>query len=165
MTNKITYNTVKVKLINYQSWREKMTVKISLWEAYLIETLRSNGMPTVELIDHLKQENKQALTAFDDTFDYSELVDIYKEDPNRIEQAINLGYQVKFVTQPGVKRLLQLKFGFEEGKDFNLENNIFVNLRLTEEQLTIFKQILSPNWEIVATGDGTYHIRLVTMTN
>lgn len=139
----------------------EMTAKITLWESYLIETLRSKGMPSTELLNHLKNEDRQALVSFDDTFDYSELVDIHKSEPVRIEQAIETGYQVKFVTQPGVKRLMNLKFGFEEGKDFKIEGESFVNLHFTEEQLATFKQILSPNWQIVEKENGEVEICLV----
>lgn len=138
-----------------------MTVKITLWESYLIEALRSKGMPTEELLTHIKNQNHEALVAFDDTFDYTELVNIYKNDPDRIEQAIESGYQVKFVTQPGVKRLLNLKFGFEEGTDFKIEGESFVGVNINEEQLVTFKQMLSPNWQIVEKDHGEVEICLV----
>lgn len=138
-----------------------MTARITLWESYLIETLRSKGMPTTELLTHLKNEDREALISFDDTFNYSELVDIHKNDPARIEQAIETGYQVKFVTQPGVKRLMNLKFGFKEDIDFEIKDEAFVNLRFNDEQLAIFKQMLSPNWQITQKDNGEVNICLV----
>lgn len=125
-----------------------MTVRISMFEAYLIETIRSKGMDSQQLLDLVKQSDYEQLNQFDDTFDYQILTDAYKDHPEIIEKAITEEYKVKFVTQPGIKRFLGLKFDFEEGKDFQIIDDKFTNIHFTAEQLSQFTTLLSANWKI-----------------
>lgn len=143
-----------------------MTVRISMWEAYLIETIHSKGMPNSEVLTHVKNGDSEALNSFDDTFDYGDLVEAYKKDSATIEEALLSGYKVKFVTKPGVKRLIGLKFGFEEGVDYQIIDDKFVNLRFNQDQLANFETMLSPNWQIIHKDneDSDKHVVDVCLT-
>src|SRR5699024_8563563 len=115
-----------------------MVAKISMWEAYLIETIQKSGMDKTVLLSHLQNEETAKLNDFDDTFDYADLVEAYKNEKQRITEAIEDGYQVKFITQPGIKRFLLLKFNIEE-KEYQMEEGLFTNVPFFQEQLATFK--------------------------
>src|SRR5699024_8400975 len=124
---------------------------------YLIETIQNKGMDKTSLVNHLQNAEAAKLNEFDSTFDYADLVEAYQKDEQRITDAIKEGYQVKFITQPGIKRLMLLKFGLEEEKDYQVEEGLFTNIPFTQAQLTTFKAMLSANWlvkEIGQTDEG-----------
>ncbi len=143
-----------------------MAVSITLWEAYLIETPLAKGMSSSTLLGHVKQGNSQAINSFDNTFDYSDLIEAYQKDPEKIEEAIHSGYTIKFVSINGIKRLLHLKFNLEEGKDYAMEDEKLTNILLDEKQFKVFKKILSPNWHVDRTQmeQGYYNVNVAHLT-
>lgn len=132
-----------------------MVARISMWEAYLIETIQNKGMDKTTLLNHLQNAQAAKLNDFDSTFDYGDLLEAYQADEKRISEAIKEDYQVKFITQPGIKRLMHIKFDLEEGKDYQTEEGLFSNIPFTQEQLTTFKTMLSANWLIKETSQDS----------
>lgn len=122
---------------------------ITLMEAYLLETPLSKGMSKQELISLIEQGNSEKLNSFDDTFDYANLINAYEKSPSTIKNAINSGYTIKFISINGINRIIQLKFGLKEGIDYELRLDKVIGIPLTKEELSTFKQILSPQWHII----------------
>jgi hypothetical protein len=126
-----------------------MTASISLWEAYLIETLRSKGMSATTLIAYLKKEDSESLNAFDDSYDYTDLINASKKDLANIEQAITSNYTIKYVSVYGIKNLLGLKFDLYEGEDYKMDNTKFYGIQLPSEQIETLETMLTFQWRLV----------------
>lgn len=120
--------------------------KVSLMEAYQIETLRSNGVSNEEILTQLKQGNIEPWKALHEDFDFEVLRKLANEDLGKFQEILSKGYQVKFVTYNGLKNLLRLRFGKVQGEDYTSLEKGITNLVLEEEQLSILKQMLSGNW-------------------
>ena len=120
--------------------------RISLMDAYLIETLRSNGISNEEIITQIKQENIEAWKRLNKHFDFNELIKLAKQDMDAFQTLLSLGYRVKFVTFKGLQNLLRLRFGKENGKDYELTETGIRQLTLNHDQLVSVKKMLSENW-------------------
>ncbi|WP_042143636.1 hypothetical protein [Paucisalibacillus sp. EB02] len=126
-----------------------MTASISLWETYLIETLRSKGMSSANLLEHLKNEDSKGLNELDDSYDYTELISASKKDFSNLEQAITSDYTIKYVSVYGIKNLLGLKFGLHEGQDYQMEDTKFYGVSLPSGQVKTLETMLIHQWRLV----------------
>ena len=86
------------------------TKKITLMEAYMIETLRSNGISNMELLTQLEQGDSSSWERINPNYNYGELISLYQQDKNAFTSILAEGYQVKFITIRGLQGLLELKF-------------------------------------------------------
>ncbi|MCM3549727.1 Uncharacterised protein [Niallia circulans] len=139
---------------------------LSQWEAFMVETLLAKGMERQTLINLLKAKDAETLNNFDDTFDYHELITAAETALDNLTQAVQVGYTIKFVSKFGIKRLLGLKYGLEEGIDYQMADDRFDNLTLTAPQLAEFKAMLSPNWKVFneINGNGTFTVSILHAT-
>ncbi|GIO21505.1 hypothetical protein [Oceanobacillus sp. J11TS1] len=138
--------------------------KISLMEAYMIETLRANGITDEEIIEKVKEENVSSLKQIHDKFDLEQLITLAEKDFTAFEQALKDGYTVKFVTVRGLENLLKLKFQKEAGKDYKKTETGIQSLQADEAVLREVKEILSPNWKIIKDKHGI-SVRLKEQTD
>lgn len=122
--------------------------KISLREAYMIETLRSNGISDQEILTQAQKGATDDWAIFNPDFEFHGLVELNEQDPEAFQSIIKDGYKVKFVTFKGVQTLLKLKFGFEEEQHYELTGKGITGLQVTDAQLAEIRQVLSMNWGI-----------------
>lgn len=136
--------------------------KISLPVVYKIETVRSNGVSNQELLAKVESGDVSSWSEYNSNFDFNELVELYKQDPEQFKSIIENGYTVKFVTLPGVKNILKLKFGLLEDQDYTSTEKGITGLRVNEEQYAVLKQMLSKNWKLeeVAGESGQKVIKI-----
>lgn len=120
--------------------------KISLMDAYLIETLRSNGITNREILSGLEAGNVEEWQILHESFDFSELLKLANKDFEQFREIINYGYQVKFITFNGLKNLLRIRFSKEPDKDYVMQEKGIKNLVLNQKELQSVKQMLSKNW-------------------
>ncbi|GAF13319.1 hypothetical protein JCM19045_2559 [Bacillus sp. JCM 19045] len=138
---------------------------LSQWNAFMLETLLAKGMTEEKLLLHVENHDAEALNSFDQTFDYSDLIEATTEDPSLIKSAIESGYQVKFMSTFGIKRLLLLKYGIEDGADYTMGEARFDGLHLSETQLHEFGAMLSPNWKLFSEKkQDNYGVTIVHAT-
>lgn len=138
--------------------------KISLMDAYMIETLRSNGISDEEILAQIERGNTKAWQALNRHFDFQELVKLAETNMEAFSQILSQGYQVKFVTFNGLKSLLWLRFGKEKETDYEVMETGIRNLTLDREQLLNLKEMLSGNWvieELAAADDMVVNIELL----
>lgn len=138
--------------------------RISLMDAYLIETLRSNGVSNEEIVSTVKEGDVGAWQEQYAQFDFNMLLALAQENIAEFEKALEQGYQVKFITFNGLKNLLRMRFGKEEEKDYELTEKGIKNLLLNEEQYVQVKQMLSGNWvftEVKAGEESVVNIELI----
>lgn len=136
--------------------------KISLPVVYKIETVRSKGVSNQELLAKLESGDVSSWSDFNANFDFNELVELYKEDPEQFKSIIEHGYAVKFVTLPGIKNILKLKFGLLEDQDYKSTEKGITGLKVSDEQYVVIKQMLSKNWRIeeLAGGQGKKELKI-----
>ena len=121
--------------------------RITLPAAYMIETLRSNGVSDDTLLTQVEQKDVSAWEELS-TFDFNDLVELYNHDQNTFKSILRDGYTVKFVTIRGLQTLLKLRFDKIPERDYQLTSKGITQLRIEEQQLTIITQMLSKNWII-----------------
>ena len=134
---------------------------ISLKDAYIIETLRSNHVNDQEIIDRVEANDTTEWQVSGINIDVERLVQIGKEV--NIHSILEDGYSVKFVTFKGLLNLLKLKFHKEEELDYEPTSNGIVGLRVDDNELATLRQILSKNWHIESergTVNGLFTISI-----
>jgi len=136
--------------------------KISLPVVYKIETVRSKGVSNQELLAKLESGDVSSWNDFNENFDFNELVELYKENSEMFKSIIENGYAVKFVTLPGIKNILKLKFGLLEDEDYKSTDKGITGLQVSDEQYAVIKQMLSKNWKIeeLAGGQGRKELKI-----
>lgn len=130
-----------------------MTIStLNLMDAYMIETLFSKGLKKEAFIQALKEDSLKQIVQFDDSFDYTRLIDSVKGNETVFEEAIENCYRVSYLTIGGLKNLLRLKYGFEEGVDFNLYEQKLQGLSVSENQLKEIKALVGIVWIVEETS-------------
>ncbi|MGG0670315.1 hypothetical protein ABE073_17520 [Lederbergia citrisecunda] len=141
------------------------TNKVTLMEAYMIETLRSNGISNEELLTQLEQGDSSSWVRINPNYSYGDLISLYQQDKNAFTSILTEGYQVKFITIRGLQGLLELKFKKTAGKDYTLTDEGMKQLKVDEGELETLKQFLSQNWTItelpLETEDETKEITIL----
>ncbi|WP_342513161.1 hypothetical protein MKY34_21595 [Sporosarcina sp. FSL K6-1522] len=127
------------------------THKITMMDAYLIETLRSNGISNADLLAQLANNTTESWTAIDDTFDSAALLTLYTQDPSAFSAILADGYNVKFMTINGLRNLLRMRFDKVETRDYQLTDSGIIQLTFDMQQLPTLQQMLSKNWAIQET--------------
>ncbi|MEK4523807.1 hypothetical protein NSQ95_02250 [Psychrobacillus sp. FSL W7-1457] len=119
-------------------------IKLSMMEAVLLESLRSNGVSNQELLSSLDGRS------WEETFstEYEALLNIYSQDKQQFIELLENGYSVKFITFNGLKNLLKMKFNKLEEQDYKIVDNTFELLELNPQQLSTLRQLLSINWVV-----------------
>ncbi|WP_010283142.1 hypothetical protein [Bacillus timonensis] len=120
--------------------------KITLMDAYMIETLRSNGISNQEILAGIKEGNVDVWQNLHEHFDFKELLKLAEHDIEDFQSILLDGYKVKYVTFKGLQNLIKFRFGIEADKDYQLTETSIENLKLTEEQANTLKQMISQNW-------------------
>lgn len=125
---------------------------ISLKDAYIIETLRSNKVSNQEIIEKVESNNTVTWQEVNIYIDGERLVQLAKEVSLR--SVIEDGYKVKFVTLKGLMNLLKLKFDKVEEMDYELTTYGIAKLCVDDNELIAIQNMLSRNW-IVESEEGT----------
>lgn len=122
--------------------------KLSLPTVYKIETVRSKGVSNEELLAKVEAGDISSWSEYNSNFDFNELVELYNHDPEAFKSILEDGYSVKFVTLPGLKNLLKLKYDMLEERDYQPTETGISGLQVDENQYAAIKQMLSKNWKI-----------------
>lgn len=126
---------------------------LSLWEAYQLETLRSNGLDNTSLLTALEKKDQKTFLEIDDSFDYEDLLAAADGQLDLFKEALHSGYRIKFLTKFGIKNLVKLKYGLEANKDYTMEDTRFDNLYLSKNQLEEVRLLVSPHWHVFEKKD------------
>ncbi|KKK33369.1 hypothetical protein WN59_11480 [Salinicoccus sediminis] len=126
--------------------------RITLMQAYAIETLRSSGYTNETILEKVRNDEMADFKSADSGMDYSGLVELEAE--NFLGNILEDGYQVKFLTINGLTNLIRLKYGKKKGEDYRLEDFTVSELGLDDKEADELGNLLSPNWEIRKSGTG-----------
>lgn len=126
--------------------------KISLMDAYLIETLRKNGISDEEIIE-VNDDRIEKWSPINEGFDFSQLKKLAANEES-FASILQDGYTIKFLTYNGLMNLLRIRLDKKPERDFVKEEQGVRDLHVDSEQLATIKQMLSPNWTVTDTDDS-----------
>ena len=129
------------------------TEAITLMEAYIIENLRKQGVSNDELIA-VNDEAIEQWKTVNESYDYTLLEELSKQNRESFSAVINNGYKVKFLTLNGLVNLIQLKLDKTKEVDFKVHDDGISELEVSEEQRNVIEQMISANWRIEENEQG-----------
>jgi len=83
---------------------------------------------------------------------------LFQDGEQEFLDALHGHYRIKYVTLPGIQRLLHLRFNLEEGIDYQLLETGIQHLMCDEETVTKLQQMLSTNWSLTKQADQKYSV-------
>ncbi|MEK4201606.1 hypothetical protein [Cytobacillus sp. FSL K6-0265] len=125
-----------------------MKQQLTLMEAYMIELLRNQGVTDEEIIKKSLSNGTTEWRKYNEQFEFEQLAHLAQKDEANFVSMINNGYRIKFLTFPGLQRILSMKFGLEKDQDYMLVENGVSNIKVSEGQLKEIEKVLSLNWKI-----------------
>lgn len=88
-------------------------VKLSQWDALLVESLRALGWSNEDILRKVA-EGDLPVDESEYEFDYKQLATLQAEQPELFEQAVKTGYQIKYNTIRGIRSWIWVALGKEE---------------------------------------------------
>src|SRR5699024_4522109 len=96
---------------------------ISQMEAYMIETLRNNGVADEAIITQVEKRDVSDWKELNPNFDFHALITLYEQNKEAFKSIILEGYKVKFLTLKGIQNLLKWKFHMVQNQHYTLSEN------------------------------------------
>jgi len=134
-----------------------MTI-INLMQAYELDKLSKLDFTDEEIVHTLQTGDLSVWQEKVPNYEFSETMALYQEGEQLLLDALHGNYRIKYVTLPGIQRLLYLRFQLEEGKDYQLLETGIQHLTCHEETIEKLQLMLSTNWSVAKQVDGTYSI-------
>ncbi|GLC89101.1 hypothetical protein [Lysinibacillus piscis] len=131
---------------------------INLMQAYELNKLSTLGYTEEEILKALRKGDVSSWQEKAGEDDFAEIQALFQESEQSFLDAYNGHYRIKYVTLPGLRNLLRLRFGLEEGKNFQVLDTGVQHVTCDEETAQQIQQMLSTNWSFVKQADGTYSI-------
>lgn len=125
---------------------ESNRVKLSQWDALILESLKAQGWSDDELLRRV-QAGELPVDDSKFQFDYNRLTELAAEEPETFEQAVRSGYQIKYNTLRGISSWIQVALGHEP--ELQLEpGREAVLASLTAEEHQRLQAVLSYGWVV-----------------
>lgn len=121
-------------------------VKLSQWDALLVESLRALGWPNEDILRKVA-EGDLPVDESEYEFDYKQLTTLQAEQPELFEQAVKTGYQIKYNTIRGIRSWIWVALG-KEGELELEEGKEAVEVALTVAEKERLASVLSFGWQI-----------------
>ncbi|MFD1886306.1 hypothetical protein [Paenibacillus wenxiniae] len=131
-------------------------VKLSQWDALLLESLRSRGWSEQQLVE-IGSLEPLPLDTSEYEWDYTELAALANAQPELYRQAVQYGYQIKYNTIRGLRSWLHVAFNVEPEMLLE-EGQEAIHVTLTDTQFQRLQQVLSPGWVIRVESAPLYCI-------
>ncbi|MFJ7919840.1 hypothetical protein ACIQ6U_08780 [Lysinibacillus fusiformis] len=134
-----------------------MTI-INLMQAYELDKLSKLNFSDEEILRVLRAGDVSAWQEQVPNYEFSETMALFQDDEQEFLDALHGHYRIKYVTLPGIQRLLHLRFNLEEGVDYQLLETGIQHLVCDEETVTKLQQMLSTNWSLTKQADQKYSV-------
>lgn len=132
-------------------------VKLSQWDALLVESLRSLGWSDEELLRRV-ESGELPVDESEYEFDYAQLTALAGEQPEQFRQAVTSGYQIKYNTIRGIRSWISVALGVQAELEL-AEGKEAVEVALAQDEKNRLEAVLSFGWQIVDAGSaGVYRI-------
>lgn len=139
----------------------KSKVKLSQWDALLLESLRSQGWSDGELL-HRVTGGDLPVDESKYEFDYGQLAALADEQPELFRRAVLDGYQIKYNTIRGIRSWIDVALGIEAKLELE-EGREAVEAELTEDEYNRLQAVLSFGWQITGGSAADGHARVYTI--
>lgn len=137
-------------------------VKLSQWDALLLESLRGLGWSNDEVLSRVASGDLPADES-EFQFDYQQLAAQQAAQPETFEQAVREGYQIKYNTIRGVRSWIAVAFGKEPALELE-PGKEYVEVALTADEKQRLEEVLSFGWAVQAgagaADEGTTSYRI-----
>lgn len=119
-----------------------------------IELIRAGGLSDPEALRILQAGDKEALISrVSGEIGWDGFLDYAKEEWLTVKTAVLSGYRFKFLTIGGLKDLLSIRFGKEDGVDYQFNGEEISALLLTQEERRALHALMPVNWQLVELPD------------
>lgn len=125
-------------------------ININLMQAYELDKLSKLGISDEEILQTLRTGEVSSWCTKEPNYEFQESLALFQEGENQFLDALHGNYRIKYVTLPGIKRLLHLRF--------QLEETGIQDLACDEAIISKLHTMLSTNWKITQQTNGTYSI-------
>lgn len=125
-----------------------MKNKLSLMEFYQLESLRGANYSDEQITKTLASGDVSDWRKAFPTYDFTELLALFTADEAQFQSVLEDGYQIKFITFPGLRRILEMKFHQIADIDYVVEEHHVTGLQLSADEVDQLKQMLSNNWQV-----------------
>ena len=127
--------------------------QISLMEAYLIEYIRIKGISNDSIIAKITARDTAQFENLYPKMDFSQLTALAEKDLDAFKRIILEGYQVKFLTINGLKKLLELKLNKKADQDYTETAQGIFQLQVNADELKTIQQFISSQWQVSLNDD------------
>lgn len=132
-------------------------VRLSQWDALLLESLRGLGWSNEELLA-ISSAGELPVDNSPFEFDYQQLAALAAEKPEEYRQAVTEGYQIKYNTIRGIRSWISVALGIEPRLELE-EGKEAVEVSLTADEKQRLEDVLSFGWVISGVQEsGVYRI-------
>lgn len=125
-------------------------VKLSQWDALLLESLKGHGWSDDELLRRVREGDVPEDTS-DFKFNYQNLLDTAAADFATVEAAVRQGYRIKFNTLRGLSNWMRLALSAEPEVVAEPGQEAIL-VTLTPEQHSGLLSAISYGWTVKETG-------------
>lgn len=125
-----------------------MTITISQAEAYQIERIAQSGLGREQTAKLIEAGEWRVIQ---DSYPKAD-PEMLQSQQNKLTSALKEGYSISFPTFNGVRNLLHLRFGLEEGKDYTVEDKTVQGLKTDEDTVATLRTMFEPLWKIEANN-------------
>ncbi|MFC4303192.1 hypothetical protein [Cohnella boryungensis] len=131
-------------------------VKLSQWDALMLESLRSLGWSDDQLIERVRAGELPADES-DFHFKYETLAEYAAAEPDTFEAAVKNGYQIKYNTVRGIRSWILVRFGREPGLLLE-EGQEAVRVSLSAEEKALLTSVLSFGWTLREESESVFWV-------
>lgn len=137
---------------------ENQRVKLSQWDALMLEGLRAYGWSDEELLQRVRERNLPEDTSMYE-FDYQALAEFAAANPDLFESAVRDGYSIKYNTLGGLRSWIAVAYGLEP-VIVREPGQEAVFAELTPAQKERLESVISFGWAILEEEGkpGTYRM-------
>ena len=129
-----------------------MIHQITLMDAYLIETIRNAGFSGDDILVRVSKEEIEDFRSINESYDFTLLYRLFHS--GKLQEILMNGYQVTFLTFPGLLNLLWLKYSKLKDKDFTVNEYVITDLNLKQNEKEDLKTWISTNWQVLEAKKG-----------
>ncbi|KAB7668839.1 hypothetical protein [Bacillus sp. B1-b2] len=134
-------------------------VRVALNYAIMIEQVKQKGYKESEIINALKTQDMEFFEECGNGLpNWETLHSYYVKNEEAVRSLIAGDYEITFLTKGTLKRLLHIKYGLTEGKDFEDKGEVLVNLTLKKSKFSSLSSVLAKNWSIIIVKEDSVHV-------
>ncbi|OWA34179.1 hypothetical protein B9G55_17810 [Saccharibacillus sp. O16] len=136
----------KMTLSNPEMNPHHERVRLSQWDAIVLESVRAKGLDGESLLERAAAgklpDPTDSLVS-----DFSPLLTLHEEQPEVLRQAVTEGYRIKYNTLGGINTWIKIVFGREPEVERS-EGMEGVSVSLTDEEYARLAPVLSIGWTL-----------------